>query len=781
MVMTAASPMMSNAQVANPPAPAGEAVAAAEGQDAMQVLEQGPVHEAFAEPIVLEAAEGIVVDRAPPDVINELPPDVRPEGNNVEWISGYWMWSDQKNDFIWVSGVWRDIPPGRRWVPGHWTQADAGFEWVPGFWAGEQVQEVDLLPTPPDTLEAGPTSAAPGDNYFWVPGTWIWQTGDYVWRPGYWYVGQPNWVWVPDHYCYASNGAYFVNGYWDYPLANRGLLYAPVYWNRPIYSRPGYFYRPYSVVNSALLLTSLFINPYHSHYYYGYGGWGSNLYRPWWSWGWGGGRVYDPFYSYHRWHDGHNHNDWHDHVRRDWDRHHRDWDRGDWDRGDWDGDRDGRGRRPDDFVGRRDADQLVRNVNELRGQQQFGSIRLRDLSERERQVAMDRAQNWQRIRQARSEAEANARTTGSVQLGEARPGGNRGRDRIDGNVGGNLSGQVGSTGPDGGRRPRVDADGAPRGSFRLPPVERSTIARGRAGVDARGQARVNVPGAQGDLADRVRRGDVGREASQAIRSGDVNRDAINRRFNLPNGGQGNVQVGPGNRQTLPGNVQSRIGDTGPRRIQVPQEGGAADAIRRNANQSRQRNDFAVPGGGRTQVPDGSSRPGRSFRYEGNPGSQSRVISPDAIQQRSLRVPSGGGNRSIQIPSGGGQRSIRIPSGGGQPRSMQIPSGGRGQSMRIPSGGSGQRSFSAPSGGGGQRSFSAPSGGSSFRGFSGGGGQPSFRGGGGGGGGQQMSRGGGGGGRQQMSRGGGGGGRERGGGGGGNRGGGGGGGRGRGGR
>ena len=59
--------------------------------------------------------------------------------------SGYWMWSDQQNDFIWVSGVWRDIPPGRRWVPGNWTALGGGdFPWVPGFWAGEQVQEVGV-------------------------------------------------------------------------------------------------------------------------------------------------------------------------------------------------------------------------------------------------------------------------------------------------------------------------------------------------------------------------------------------------------------------------------------------------------------------------------------------------------------------------------------------------------------------------------------------------------------------------------------------------------------
>lgn len=652
------------AQVIEKPAlavPDNQAEAVPAGQDAMQVLEQGPVHEAFAEPVVLEATEGIVVDRAPPDVINELPPEVRPEGNNVEWISGYWMWSDLKKDFVWVSGVWRDIPPGRRWVPGHWTQVAQGFQWVPGFWAGEQAQEINLLPTPPETLEAGPNSAAPGDNYFWVPGSWIWQISDYVWRPGYWYVGQPNWVWVPDHYCYTGGGAYFVNGYWDYPLASRGLLYAPVYWSRPIYNNPGWYYRPRSVIDSALLLTALFVNPYHSHYYYGYGGWGSNWYRPWWAWGWGGNRVYDPFYSYHRWHDGRNQNNWHDHVRQDWNRHHRDWDRGDWNRGGRDGDRGGRGTRPGDFVGAGGIDGLVKNIDQYR-QARGNTVRLQDLNPKQMQAALDRSQNWQQIRQARIDAEASARTGGDVQPSD-RPGrGNRGPDGTPGSAR-NNSGQVASTAPGGGRRLQTDGNGAPRASFRLP-------------------------------------------------------------------AQSRAELGQANRQTLPGAVRTQLGD-GSRRVELPQNGGAADAIRRNADQLRQRN-VASPGSARVQVPGGSSALSRSFSSSRG---QANVQIPSGIQQRSLRVPTDGG---VRIQPGGQQRNFSVPSGG-QPRSIQAPSGGS-RSFSAPQRGGASRSIRIPSSGGG-RSFSAPSA-SSFRGFSGGGGSANIRSGGGGGG-QHMFRGGGG--------------------------------------
>ncbi|MBD14264.1 MAG: hypothetical protein CMJ72_03750 [Planctomycetaceae bacterium] len=85
-------------------------------------------------------------------------------------MPGYWAWDPQREDFLWVSGLWRDIPPGRNWVPGEWVQAENGFQWTPGFWAGEA--EIRYLPTPPATIEEGPSSPAPGYGYLWAPGCW---------------------------------------------------------------------------------------------------------------------------------------------------------------------------------------------------------------------------------------------------------------------------------------------------------------------------------------------------------------------------------------------------------------------------------------------------------------------------------------------------------------------------------------------------------------------------------------------------------------------------------
>jgi len=60
-----------------------------------------------------------------------------------------------------------------------------------------------------------------------------------------------------------------VDGYWDYPLANRGLLFAPVY-IRPAYRiRPQYVYSPLYVVPVAGLQASLFVRRGYGSYYYG--------------------------------------------------------------------------------------------------------------------------------------------------------------------------------------------------------------------------------------------------------------------------------------------------------------------------------------------------------------------------------------------------------------------------------------------------------------------------------------------------------------------------------
>lgn len=250
-----------------------------ENQD-VQVLTRGPVHEAFAAPVVNDPGPGLVVAKQPPAAVEELPPDQKPAGQNVQWISGYWSWDESRKDFVWISGVWREPPPGRQWVPGYWNRVDGGFQWVPGAWvpvaqpAGEAAasgpqSQAAYLPAPPTSLEQGPSSPQPTGNVFWSPGSWYWQGGRYVWRPGFWAAVQSEWLWVPPHYVWTPGGYLFVEGYWDLPLTTRGVLFAPVYYAQPVYLQPAYVFTPSITIATPGLVANLFVMPSYRHYCFG--------------------------------------------------------------------------------------------------------------------------------------------------------------------------------------------------------------------------------------------------------------------------------------------------------------------------------------------------------------------------------------------------------------------------------------------------------------------------------------------------------------------------------
>ena len=269
----------------------------------MQVLTRGPVHEAFAETVTFDPEPGIVVPKAPPAAIEEVPPDQKPEGAHVAWIPGYWGWDDERSDFLWVSGIWRALPPGRQWVPGYWGKSAQGFQWTSGYWADAKVTEVQYLSEPPATVEAGPNIAAPSPDSTWLPGCWVWQNVRYAWRPGFWASAQPDWDWVPAHYVYAPRGYVFVDGYWDYSIGRRGVLFAPVYFDAGVYGRPGFSYSPSMAIDLGVFVNHLFLRPQYQHYYFGdyyAANYQAAGFYP--SYSYNSGRYgYDPIYAHERW------------------------------------------------------------------------------------------------------------------------------------------------------------------------------------------------------------------------------------------------------------------------------------------------------------------------------------------------------------------------------------------------------------------------------------------------------------------------------------------------
>jgi hypothetical protein len=251
-----------------PPQPPSAQPADPQPEQGVDVLARGPVHEAYAEPTETRPEASPVITKQPPEPVAEMPPEEKPEGD-VIWIPGYWSYDDEKDDFVWVSGFWRLPPPHRRWLPGHWQQVEGGWQWVAGFWTPDDQEEAEYVPPPPPSLDTGPSTPAADEDSTYVPGCWIYRESRYWWRPGFWVPFKEGWCWIPAHYVWTPNGCLFVEGYWDYPLDERGLLFAPVEIDRSLLARRDWEYVPQYVVQSDFLLGALFVGPGRHHYHFG--------------------------------------------------------------------------------------------------------------------------------------------------------------------------------------------------------------------------------------------------------------------------------------------------------------------------------------------------------------------------------------------------------------------------------------------------------------------------------------------------------------------------------
>ena len=277
------------------------------------VLTSGPLHEAFARPVVFPGVEAVYVPAAPPALIEEVVPLARPAGYS-EWITGYWSYDDVGRSWTWVSGTWRVPPAGYTWMPGYWLNTPRGWRYVHGYWAATSSLdgEIDYLPAPPAALDVTPIGTAPSAESVWVPGNWVWSGTSYGWRDGYWMAGRENWIWTPASYAWTPYGYTYTDGFWDYGLPSRGLLYAPVSFADTSLLTSGYRYSPAYVVNTGLFSDSLFVRPLASQYYFG------DYYAPnFWSAGYYPAFAYhltnygyDPIFAYSSWMSGRNNPGW---------------------------------------------------------------------------------------------------------------------------------------------------------------------------------------------------------------------------------------------------------------------------------------------------------------------------------------------------------------------------------------------------------------------------------------------------------------------------------------
>ena len=141
-----------------------------------EVLNRGPIHEAFASPITYDPATGPVVPKQPPDPIEEQPPEEKPDGDTVQWICGYWSWDQSAPISSGSAGSGAEPPPNCQWTPGYWDQCDGGWRSTCGCWTPVDQGTCQYLPAPPPSVEQGPSSPPPTENCncSWTPGYWSW-------------------------------------------------------------------------------------------------------------------------------------------------------------------------------------------------------------------------------------------------------------------------------------------------------------------------------------------------------------------------------------------------------------------------------------------------------------------------------------------------------------------------------------------------------------------------------------------------------------------------------
>ena len=264
----------------------------------IEVQTRGPLHDAIAQPFGVKPEPGPLVPKEPPAPIPEDPPQQKPDLANVQWVTGYWAWDAPRQEFMWVSGVYRVPPADRNYIPGYWASNADGWRWIPGFWANGKLQDITYAPEPPAPLDRGPALQAPDANSLYLPGTWEWQQDRFVWRPGYWAAAQNGRVWIPPSYLWTPKGYAYVEGYWDYPFQDRGMMFAPVTFNQPLWNDPNWAYQPNFIVSPNSFLDSAFVNgPGFFFGNYFNPRFGRSGFNPWFT---GRGR-YDPVFAYHGW------------------------------------------------------------------------------------------------------------------------------------------------------------------------------------------------------------------------------------------------------------------------------------------------------------------------------------------------------------------------------------------------------------------------------------------------------------------------------------------------
>lgn len=179
-------------------------------------------------------------------VATEVAPPA-PPGPGYVWVSGHYEWDTPGHRWVWYGASWQRPPaPNAVWQSGYWSQRNGAWTWVGSHWAVPNASAAPANANPPPPPQNAPqpppqTSTmapegtpaqqvvvneappapvveevytAPGPDYVWVGGSWVWN-GAWVWAPGH-YVLPPyrGAVWIGGGWYRHGGGYAWGGGHW---------------------------------------------------------------------------------------------------------------------------------------------------------------------------------------------------------------------------------------------------------------------------------------------------------------------------------------------------------------------------------------------------------------------------------------------------------------------------------------------------------------------------------------------------------------------------------------
>jgi hypothetical protein len=76
------------------------------------------------------------------------------------------------------------------------------------------VDDVPVVVREPPVERVEDPGDAPGTEYVWIRGHWVWNGDDWVWRRGHWEVRKAGYEWIPGHWLRRPHGWLWVEGHW---------------------------------------------------------------------------------------------------------------------------------------------------------------------------------------------------------------------------------------------------------------------------------------------------------------------------------------------------------------------------------------------------------------------------------------------------------------------------------------------------------------------------------------------------------------------------------------